>query len=154
MDIDMSKVFPPPSSSYTPTEYVTPTQIVKHFGVNSIDDIPTAEQQRYRDYAAQSNSMTEAVIYKYVDTLPLEITNEARTYASAMAFWYALWLKATDDGAPNVASLKEMWEGFRENLVKVFMAQPTGATKRTMVSKSYPDSVPPYSQSYGLSDIL
>ena len=150
----MSKVYPPVSSAYTPTEYVTADKIVRHFAVNGIDSLPEGEQARYENYADQANKATEATIYKFVDTLPLKITDEARTYAEGMAFWYALWLKATDDGSTNYRELNKMWMRFEEDLVKVFQAKPTQSTIRSMVSNGYRDVATPYSQSHGLSDIL
>lgn len=150
----MSKVDPPPTAPYVPTIFVTGDQIVKHYGVASVSVLPTDEQQRYNDYAAQANKQTETVIYRYVDTIPLATTDEARTYAEGMAFWYAIWLKQADDGANNVPAIKELWEGFKAQLIEVFQSQPKGANTRRMVSNGYPDEVIPYSQSYGLSDIL
>lgn len=151
----MSKVSPPPMSAYTPETFVTGDQIVQHFGITAVSSLPTAEQARYNDYAAAANKQTETVIYKYVDVLPLEETDEANTYAQGMAFYYALWLKQADDGAPNVSAMKEIWEGQRDNLIKVLQSQPKQATTRTMVSNGYKDDVIPYSQSFGgLSDIL
>ncbi len=150
----MSKVDPPPTAPYVPTSYVTADQIVQHYGVANVAALPTAEQFRYNDYALQANKQTETVIYKYIDTLPLKATDEARTYAEGMALYYALWLKQADDGANNVPAMKELWEGFRDNLIKVLKSQPKNATTRTMVSNGYPDVIIPYSQSYGLSDIL
>ena len=150
----MSKVYPPVSSAYVPTEYVTADKIVRHFAVNGIDSLPEGEQARYENYAEQANKATDAVIYKYVDTLPLKITDEARTYAEGMAFWYSLWLKATDDGSTNYRELNKMWMRFEEDLIKVFQAQPKQATIRKVVSAGYSDLATPYSQSYGLSEIL
>ena len=150
----MSKVFPPVSSAYVPTEYVTADKLVRHFAVDGIDSLPEGEDARYRNYAAQANKATETSIYKYIDTIPLPITDEARTYAEGMAFWYALWLKAIDDGAGNVTGLEKLWMQFRDDLIKVFQSQPKQSTKRSMVSKDFGDLATPYSQSYGLSDIL
>jgi len=143
----MSKVTPLPSSSYTPSIFVTADKIVQHFGITAVSALPTAEQARYNDYAASANKQTETVIYKYVDTLPLEITDEANTYAQGMAFYYALWLKSADDGAVNVTSMKEIWESQRDNLVITLQSQPKQATTRTMVSSGFSDTVMPYSQS-------
>ena len=150
----MSKVVPPPPTPYVPANFVTGDKIVKHYGVASISVLPTDEQQRYNDYADQANKQTETVIYRYIDTLPLAGNDEAQTYAEGMAFWYALWLKQADDGANNVPAMKELWEGFKAQLIEVFQSQPKGANTRRMVSNGYPDLVIPYSQSYGLSDIL
>lgn len=150
----MSKIDPPPVGTYAPTEFVTGDKIVQHYGIANVAALPSAEQFRYNDYAAQANKQTETVIYKYVDVLPLALTDEARTYANGMAFWYALWLKQADDGANNVPAMKELWEGFKAQLIQVFQSQPKGVNTRRMVSNGYPDLVIPYSQSYGLSDIL
>ena len=150
----MSKIDPPPSAPYVPTSYVTADKIVQHYGVANVAALPTAEQFRYNDYATQANKQTETVIYKYIDTLPLAGNDEALTYAQGMAFYYALWLKQADDGANNITAMKELWEGFRDNLIKVLQSQPKGVNTRRMVSEGYPDVVIPYSQSYGLSDIL
>ena len=150
----MSKVDPPVSGTYTPATYVTGDKIVKHFGIASVSVLPSAEQQRFNDYAEQANKTTDAAIYKYVDTIPLAINDEVLTYAGGMAFYYALWLKQADDGANNVTSMKELWEGFKADIIKVMQAQPKSANTRTMVSNGFPDTVIPYSQSYGLSDIL
>jgi hypothetical protein len=139
---------------YVAFSFVTGDDIVKHFGVSAVTALPTNEQQRYNDYALQANKATETVIYKYVDELPLDSTDEARTYAIGMAFYYALWLKQADDGAVNTASMKGIWEGLKEDLIKTLKSQPKSATTRTVVSNAYPDQVVPYSQSYGLSDIL
>jgi len=140
---------------YVAVSFVTADQIVQHYGITGgVASLPTAEQQRYTNYAVQANKNTEVTIYKYVDTLPLDTADEARTYAEGMAFWYALWLKQADDGANNVSSMKELWEGFKNDLIKTLKSQPKSATTRTMVSNGFPDLVIPYSQSYGLSDIL
>ena len=149
----MSKVYPPATGTYSPTQFITGQNITAHFGT-TLTDLPTAEQQRYNDYATQANNSTEAIIYRYVDTIPLSISDEARTFAVHLALWYSLWLKATDDGAGNVASLLQAWEKFEERLITVLQSQPKQANTRRMVSNAFPDSVAPYSQSYGLSDIL
>ena len=141
---------------YAATTFVTADQIVAHFGITGgVSSLPTAEQQRYNNYAAQANKQTETVIYKYVDELPLNTQDEANTYAQGMAFYYALWLKQADDGARNTPNLKEIWEDYQNRLIdSVLKSQPKQVNTRRMVSNGYPDAVPPYSQSYGLSDIL
>ena len=149
----MSKT-PQTADPYVETSFVTGDNIVAHFGIANVAALPTAEQQRYNDYAAAANKQTETVIYKYIDTLPLDTKDEANTYAQGMAFYYALWLKASDDGAQNAATLKTVWEEQKDNLIKTLKAQPKDATIRTLCSESYEDQVVPYSQAYGLEDIL
>lgn len=139
---------------YVAFAFVTGDDIVKHFGVTAVSALPTNEQQRYNDYALAANKATETVIYKYVDVLPLETDDEARTYAIGMAFYYGLWLKQADDGAVNTDSMKAIWEGLKEDLIRTLKSQPKSATTRTIVSEAYGDQVIPYSQAYGLSDIL
>lgn len=150
----MSKVDPPVTSTYVPTTFVTGDQIVAHYGGTTVAALPTAEQARYTNYALLSNKQTETVIYKYVDTIPLPVTDEVRTYSEGMALYYAIWLKQIDDGANNAAAMKEVWEGFKNQIIQVLKAQPKGVNTRRMVSEGYPDLVIPYSQSFGLSDIL
>jgi hypothetical protein len=139
---------------YVATAFVTADNITAHFGVATVASLPTAEQARYNDYALQANNAVETTIYKYVDELPLLTKDEANTYAKQMGLYYALWLKAADDGANNVPQLKEIWENLKAQLIEVFKAQPTAAMRREVVSNGYGPTVPPYSQSYGLSDIL
>ncbi len=151
----MSKIAPEPPAPYVPTSYVTADEIVGHYGITGgVSSLPTAEQQRYTDYSVQANKQTETVIYKYVDSLALESNDEALTYAKGMAFWYALWLKQADDGANNIPAMKDLWEGYKNQLIDVLKSQPKNVNTRRMVSNGYPDVVIPYSQSYGLSDIL
>ena len=150
----MSKVDPPVAGTYTPTAYVTADEIVKHFGVNLVSDLPTLEQPRYNNYASQSNLAIEGIVYKYIDTIPLATNDELLSYIKGMAFQYALLLKGTDDGANNVTALKEILVAVEANIIKVMKSQPKEANTRRMVSEGYPDTVIPYSQSYGVSDIL
>lgn len=151
----MSKVDPIPTSPFSPTTYVTGDQIVAHYGGTTVAVLPTAEQQRYTNYAALSNKQTETVIYKYIDTIPLAVTDELRTYAEGMALYYAIWLKQIDDGAPNVAAMKDIWETYKAQIIEVSKAQPKSSQTRRMVSNGFPDSVIPYSQTGGgLTDIL
>jgi len=150
----MSKVDPPVAGTYSPTVYVTGDEIVKHYGVNAVTDLPTLEQPRYNNYATQSNLAIEGVVYRYIDTIPLAINDELLSYLKGMAFQYALLLKQTDDGANNVTALKDILIDVEKNIIKVMQSQPKGANTRRMVANGYPDEVIPYSQSYGLSDIL
>ncbi len=149
----MSKT-PGIADPYVATTFVTGDDIVKHFGVTAVAALPTNEQQRYNDYALAANKATETVIYKYVDKLPLDTKDEANTYAVGMAFYYGLWLKQADDGAVNTESMKAIWEGLKEDLIKTLKSQPKSATTRTIVSEGYAARVIPYSQAYGLEDIL
>ena len=65
----MSKVFPPVSSAYVPTEYVTADKLVRHFAVDGIDSLPEGEDARYRNYAAQANKATEDMVSTSILTL-------------------------------------------------------------------------------------
>lgn len=150
----MSKIDPPPPTPYVPTDYVTGDQITAHYGVATVSALPTPEQARYNDYASNSNAAIEGVVYRYIDTLPLAGNDELLTYLKGMALQYALLLKQADDGANNVVALENIVKAVEVNIIKVIQSQPKNATTRTMVSEGYPDLVIPYSQSYGLSDIL
>ena len=150
----MSKVTPTPTSTYVPTSFVTADQVVQHYGVANVAALPTAEQFRYNDYASNSNLAIEGVVYKYIDTLPLAGNDELLSYLKGMALQYALLLKQTDDGANNVVALENIVKAVEANIIKVTQSQPKNTNTRRMVSEGYPDVVIPYSQSYGLSDIL
>ncbi len=150
----MSKT-PGIADPYVATTFVSGDDIVKHFGITGgVVALPANEQQRYNDYAKAANKATETVIYKYIDSLPLDTKDEANTYAIGMAFYYALWLKQADDGAVNTDSMKNIWEGLKEDLINTLKSQPKTATIRTVVSDAYGPQVVPYSQAYGLEDIL
>jgi len=150
----MSKIDPAPTSAYVPTSYVIGDQITAHYGVATVSALPTSKQTRYNNYASLSNSAIEGVIYKYIDTLPLATIDELKTYLESMALQYAILLKQADDGANNVTALENIVKAVEVNIIKVMQAQPKNVTTRTMVSNAYEDFPIPYSQSYGLSDIL
>ncbi len=146
---------PQTADPYVAFAFVTADEIVAHYGITGgVAALPTEEQQRYTDYATSANRQTETAIYRYIDSLPLDTKDEANTYAKGMAFYYALWLKQADDGANNTAQMKEIWEEQKKLLIETIKAQPKDSTTRTMVSNGYEDFPIPYSQSYGLSDIL
>lgn len=141
-------------SPFVLTEYVTAEQLVKHYGVATLGDLPTLQQQRYVDYALNSNREISSFLYKWVDALPLPTTGAAFQYASGMAFKYAQRLKQIDDGAINAEPFANLYLEDKEVIAKQLMARPENLNKRRIVSNGYPDEVIPYSQSYGLSDIL
>lgn len=135
------------------TEYVTATELVAHYGT-TLTALPTAQQTRYNNYALFSNRAVSSFLYKWVDQLPLNPTGAAMNYAKGMAFKYAQRLKQVDDGAVNAKSFEDLYQDDKDLIAKVLMAQPQGVNTRRMVSNGYPDTAVPYSQSYGLSDIL
>ena len=146
-----SPILPIPMRAFS---FVTSDQIVQHYGVNAVTDLPTLQQARYNNYATLSNRAIEGAIYKYIDELPLQSTDELRTYLQGMSLHYAILLKQADDGANNVTALDKIVQDVEARIIKVAQSQPKTATTRSMVSNGYPDTVIPYSQSYGLSDIL
>ena len=74
--------------------------------------------------------------------------------AKGIAFKFAQRLKQVDDGAVNTANFENLYKEDKDAIKKVLMSQPENVNTRTMVSNAYPDEIIPYSQSYGLSDIL
>lgn len=150
----MSKVDPPSGAPYVPTVYVTGDQIVAHYGIASVSLLPTPEQQRYNNYATLTDSAIEGVVYRYIDKLPLGLNDELLTYLKGMALQYALLLKQADDGANNVTALQKIVTDVEANIIKVTQSQPKNANTRSMVSNGYRELIIPYSQSFGLSDIL
>lgn len=139
--------------TFTLTQYVTADDLVKHYGT-TLAALPTAQQQTYTDYALNANRAVSAFLYKWVDKLPLSSGSAALEYAKGMAFKFAQRLKQVDDGAINSANFDKLYLEDKEAIAKVLMAQPAQVNTRRMVSEGYHDQAPPYSQSYGLSDIL
>lgn len=135
------------------TEYVTADELVLHYGT-TLASLPTAQQQRYTDYAENANRAVSAFLYKWVDALPLDANGAAMSYSKGMAFKFAQRLKQVDDGAVNTANFENLYKEDKDAISKVLMARPDAVNTRRMVSNGYPDEVIPYSQSYGLSDIL
>ena len=130
---------------------VTAGQITAHYGT-ALASLPEPDRQRYEDYASQANAYVEAHVYRYIDALPMSGT--VRVFAARLAWWYALWCKAIDDGASNAESMQTAWTKMEADLVKVLQARPELVNTRRVVSAGYRDEVTPYSQSYGVSDIL
>ena len=135
------------------TEYVTADDLVKHYGT-TLAALPTSQQQRYSNYAENSNRAVSSFLYKYVDSLPLDPNGAAMSYSKGMAFKFAQRLKQVDDGAVNTANFDNLYKEDKDAITKVLQARPDKVNTRRMVSNGYPDEVIPYSQSYGLSDIL
>ncbi len=140
-------------SPFVLTEYVTADQLVAHYGT-TLSALPTNQQQRYTDYALNANRAVSAFLYKWVDQLPLSATGAALNYSQGMAFKFAQRLKQVDDGAANTANFEELYQEDKEVITKVLQSQPQNVNTRRLVGNNYPDEVIPYSQSYGLSDIL
>ena len=135
------------------TSYVTATELVAHYGTTLIS-LPAAEQTRYNDYALNSNRAVSAFLYKWADQLPLTADTAALEYAKGMAFKFAQRLKQVDDGAVNSANFEKLYAEDKAAIADVLKAQPANVNTRRMVSNGYVDPATPYSQSYGLSDIL
>jgi len=138
---------------FTLTEYVTADELVAHYGT-TLAALPTAQQQRYTDYALNSNRAVSAFLFKWSDQLPLTADSAELSYSKGMAFKFAQRLKQVDDGAVNTANFENLYKEDKDAISKVLMAKPEQVNTRRMVSNGYPDEVIPYSQSYGLSDIL
>ena len=135
------------------TSYVTATELVEHYGT-TLSSLPAAEQTRYNDYALNSNRAVSAFLYKWADQLPLTADTAALEYAKGMAFKFAQRLKQVDDGAVNSANFEKLYAEDKAAIADVLKAQPANVNTRRMVANGYTDPATPYSQSYGLSDIL
>ena len=140
-------------SPFVLTQYVTADELVAHYGT-TLAALPTAQQTRYNNYALNANRAVSQFLYKWVDALPLDPNGAAISYAKGMAFKFAQRLKQVDDGAVNTANFENLYKEDKDAIAKVLMARPEAVNTRRMVSNGYEDEVIPYSQSYGLSDIL
>ena len=74
--------------------------------------------------------------------------------AKGIAFKFAQRLKQVDDGSVNSANFDKLYTEDKDSIIKLLKSKPENVNTRRMVSNGYPDTVVPYSQSYGLSDIL
>jgi hypothetical protein len=135
------------------TEYVTADELVAHYGT-TLAALPTNQQTRYNNYVLNANRAVSAFLYKWVDQLPLSATEAAFSYAQGMAFKFAQRLKQVDDGSVNSVDFEDLYKEDKDAIAKVLMAKPEGVNQRRMIANGYPDEVIPYSQSYGLSEIL
>ena len=135
------------------TSYVTATELVAHYGT-TLTSLPAAEQTRYNDYALNSNRAVSAFLYRWADQLPLTADTAALEYVKGMAFKFAQRLKQVDDGAVNSANFEKLYAEDKAAIADVLKAQPANVNTRRMVANGYTDPATPYSQSYGLSDIL
>ena len=140
-------------SPFVLTQYVTADELVSHYGT-TLAALPTAQQQRYTDYALNANRAVSAFLFKWVDKLPLDPNGAPLSYSKGMAFKFAQRLKQVDDGAVNTANFENLYKEDKDAIAKVLMADPQQVNARRIISNGYPDEVIPYSQSYGLSDIL
>lgn len=135
------------------TSYVTTDELVAHYGT-TLASLPTAQQTRYNDYTLNANRAVSAFLYRWADQLPLTADSAALEYAKGMAFKFAQRLKQVDDGAVNSANFEKLYTEDKAAIADVLKAQPANVNTRRMVSNGYVDPATPYSQSYGLSDIL
>jgi len=135
------------------TQYVTATELVAHYG-QTLTALPTAQQTRYNNYALNSNRAVSAFLYKWVDSLPLLTTGAALEYAKGMAFKFAQLLKQVDDGSANSANFDTLYKEDKEIIAKMLMAKPENVNTRRLISNGYGPLLRPYSQSFGVEDIL
>ena len=140
-------------SPFVLTEYVTAEQLVSHYG-QTLASLPSAQQTRYENYALNANRAISSFLYRWVDSLPLPDGTAALEICKGMAFKFAQRLKQVDDGAVNTADFEKLYTEDKEAVARLLMAQPHASNTRRIVSEGYGDRAPPYSQSYGLSDIL
>jgi hypothetical protein len=140
-------------SPFVLTEYVTVDELLAHYGTTT-GALPANQVTRYDDYVLNANRAVSAFLFKWVDQLPLAVNSAELSYAKGMAFKFSQRLKQVDDGAVNTANFENLYKEDKEAIAKVLMAKPEQVNTRRMVSNGYPDVIIPYSQSYGLSDIL
>lgn len=132
------------------TEYVTADEIVKHYGITGgIVTLPTEEQQRYIDYALNSNRSVSAFLYQWADKLPLTEGTAELEYSKGMAFKFAQRLKQLDDGSRNSVNFDKLFLEDKATIANVLKAKPSRVTQRRLVSNGYNQVFPPYSQNYG-----
>lgn len=132
------------------TEYVTADALVNHYtGGGGVAALPTEEQQKYLDFAEESNATISAFLYKWSDKLPLITTTAEFRYSQNMAMKYARRLKQVEDGSRNSTNFDTLFLEDKEAIASVLKAKPARVNTRRLVSNGYGDVFPPYSQNYG-----
>lgn len=132
------------------TQYTTADELVKHYGITGgVASLPTDQQQRYNDYAENSNLAVSAFLYKWADKLPLATNTAEFAYAKGMAFKFGQRLKQFDDGSRNSVNFDTLFLEDKEAISSVLKAKPARTNTRRLISKAYGSTFPPYSQQYG-----
>lgn len=143
--------------SYVATEYLTLDEFLKHYSLSTaeIAALSTEQKQKYVDWVANANRKVESALYRFKDIIPLDVEDEAYTYAKSMAMHWAQYEKSADEDAPNKRVKKELYDGDKQDLVRVLQSRGEKSTVRTVSGSSFEDDAPlPFSQSYGVKGLL
>lgn len=142
---------------YNAGAYLSLTEFLNYYGITdeAIQKLPGAIVTKYKDWVANANRTVESALYKYNDQIPLAKTSESFTYAKSMALHWAQYEKAADEGSPNIKAKETLWKMDKTHLIETMQSQPQKTTIRQVTSSNFLDqSLPPYSQTYGVGDLL
>lgn len=145
------------TDEYNAGSYLTLSEFLNYYGVTdaSTQALNGAILTKYKDWVNNANRTVETAVYPFNDSIPIDKGSESFTYAKSMALHWAQYEKAADEGSPNAKTKKELWTMDKEMLINTMKAQPQQTTTRTVVSSDFKtDEIRPYSQTYGVSDLL
>lgn len=145
-----------PSDEYQPTQYLSLTTYLDYLGITESEQDSMAGElkHKYEIWVNEANRKVESALYPYADSLPLDKNSEEFAFAKSMAINYVRWQKALSEAADNANGYYKSYMDDRTDLKKVMKSQPTGSTKRHVSGTSFEERVVPYSQSFGLGDLL
>ena len=144
-------------TEYNAGAYLSLTEFLNYYGLDAaaIDALPGATVIKYKDWVNNANRTVETALYKFNDQIPLDKSSESFTYAKTMAMHWAQYEKAADEGSPNMKAKENLWKMDKIHLIETMKAQPQKSTIREVTSSRFEDdSLPPYSQTYGVGDLL
>lgn len=150
----MTKV---PEGETVPATYYSLDDFLKFFGLSQteIDNLSDEIKERYVQMVNAGNKQVETALYKYNDQIPLDSDDEAFEYAEAMAREWALYLKASAESSPSKQDKLDSYNLNKEQLISVLQAQPQQTTIRKVTSSDFTqDEIRPYSQTFGVGDLL
>lgn len=142
---------------YNAGAYLSLTEFLGYYGITdeAIQKLPGAIVTKYKDWVNNANRTVETALYKYNDQIPLNKTSESFTYAKSMAMHWAQYEKAADEGSPNMKAKENLWKMDKQHLIETMQSQPQKTTIREVTSSNFEDSaLPPFSQTYGVGDLL
>jgi len=154
----MSKVDPNlKTDEYNAGAYLSLTEFLNYYGLDDdkIQKLSGAIVTKYKDWVNNANRTVETALYKYNDNIPIPKTSESFTYCKTMAMHWAQYEKAADEGAPNIKAKENLWKMDKEHLIQTLKAQPQQSTTRVVLGSDFSeDELDPYSQTYGVKDLL
>jgi len=144
-------------TEYNAGAYLSLTEFLGYFGYTDtqIQALNGAILIKYKDWVRNANNTVETALYKFNDQIPLDKLSESYAYAKSMALHWAQYEKAADEGSSNAKAKENLWKMDKAHLIETLKAQPQKVTQREVTASNFTDNeIHPYSQTYGVGDLL